>query len=202
MNLLLLNGKSFTILIGRTLLKVSVNDHSKELSGTPFATYAYSVKGEMQTETLNPNGPPPIQTRTFSYTAKGLLTSISNSLFTETLKDSIGVNGTEKFYHGLYASVQTAYGTMTPTPPQYTYKFRYDKYGRLDKADNNNYNNWDIGVTNATTYDLNGNITQLQRASMGSKSYTYKSNTNTPQTIGSWRMCLPILYLLPHPSQQ
>ncbi len=75
---------------------------------------------------------------------------------------------------------------MSPTPPQYTYKFRYDKYGRLDIADNNNYNNWDIGVTNPTTYNSSGNIKQLQRASAGSKTYSYKPNANTPLSIGTW----------------
>jgi RHS repeat-associated protein len=113
---------------------------------------------------------------------------ISNSLYSETLSDSSGYNNTEKFYHGLYASAQTNYGTFTPAPPtnQYAYKFHYDKYGRLDIAANTYKTNWSIGTTNPTTYDLDGNLTQLQRASMGSKSYTYKTGTNTPQTIGSW----------------
>jgi RHS repeat-associated protein len=101
----------------------------------------------------------------------------------------------------LYASAQTNYGSFTPAPPtnQYAYKFHYNKYGRLDIAANTHNTNWSIGVTNPTTYDLNGNpaehrgisqttlnLTQLQRASMGSKPYAYKSGTNTPQTIGGW----------------
>ena len=56
----------------------------------------------------------------------------------------------------------------------------------MDIAANTYKTNWSIGTTNPTTYDLDGNLTQLQRASMGSKSYTYKTGTNTPQTIGSW----------------
>jgi RHS repeat-associated protein len=56
----------------------------------------------------------------------------------------------------------------------------------LDIAANTYKTNWSIGTTNPTTYDLDGNLTQLQRASMGSKPYAYKSGTNTPQTIGSW----------------
>ena len=69
----------------------------------------------------------------------------------------------------------------------------------MDIAANTHNTNWSIGVTNPTTYDLNGNpaehrgisqttlnLTQLQRASMGSKPYAYKSGTNTPQTIGGW----------------
>lgn len=71
-------------------------------------------------------------------------------------------------------------------PPQYTYKFRHDKYGRLDIADNTNYDSWDIGVSNPTSYDSNGNITQLQRASTGSKTYTYQSGKNVIQSVGTW----------------
>jgi RHS repeat-associated protein len=145
--------------------------------GNALAAYTYNNKAELSTEVLNPNGS--AQTRTFGYNNQAVLTSISNSLFTESMT-------TTNVYHGLYASVQTSYGSFSPTPPQYTYSFTYDRYGRLKAADNNNYNNWDIGVTNPTTYDSSGNITQLQRASAGSKQYSYKAGTNIPETVGDW----------------
>jgi RHS repeat-associated protein len=144
--------------------------------GVAVASYSYNEKGEMATEALNAGA----QTRTFSYDTKGVLDSISNSLYAETM-------GTGSLHHGLYASTQTSYGFSTPAHPQpHTYSYSYDIYGRLTKADNNVYNDWDIGATNPTTYDSSGNITRLQRGST-TRNYSYVSGKNIPDTIGtSW----------------
>jgi len=153
-----------------------------QVGGNAYARYTYNAKGQMATEILNPDAGASAIPRTFGYSTKGLLTSISNPLFTETMSE---YNSSEQLYHGLYGSAQISYGAMNPAPPQYTWDYHYDKYGRLTAAHNNNQSSWQIGAANPTEYDPNGNITRLERGGV-SRNYTYANGKNIIQSVGSW----------------
>ncbi|MGB2867416.1 MAG: LamG-like jellyroll fold domain-containing protein, partial [Bacteroidota bacterium] len=148
-------------------------------SGNAFANYSYNDKAQLLTEVLNPSGTS--QTRTFGYNSKGLLTSISNGVFSETMRDHDGTNYGEQMYHGLYASMG-----ITGPPQNNEFLLHYDKHGRMDLAWNYTDDNWSIGYEYNTTYTLNGNLNSLQRGYEGPYEYSYKPGTNTPQGVGPW----------------
>jgi RHS repeat-associated protein len=154
--------------------------------GTVHASYTSDEKLQPSTEVLNPGGT--AQTRTFTFDTKGRLVGIASNPFTysQSAGYSGGVQAGETYYHGLVAYDSTKYGSMTPTPPQHAFKYRYDKYARLDVADNTAFNAWDIGTTNPTLYDNNGNIQRLQRGGTGLKQYTYPSTSNIVTSVGNW----------------
>ncbi len=152
--------------------------------GNALAAYSYNSLGQMATETLNPDVSGG-QVRSFAYNKQGLLTSISNSLFTQTLRTDSGQTATEAWYHGLYGMNRTNYG-FSGAPAQQKYRYDYDDHGRLITANNGANNAWDLGVSNPTTFDLNGNIQSMQKGTEANITYTYYSGTNKLQnTDGS-----------------
>ncbi len=153
-----------------------------QVSGNPFANYAYDTKGQMATETLNPVGAP-TQPRTFGYDVHGWLTSISSNLFTEKIAySSGGYNSNEGFYHGIIATDTSSY----PIEGYSTlgYKFQYDNFGRLITADNT-LAAMDVGVGAATSYDKNSNIKTIKRGTGSNLTYTYYTGNNQVQNTGS-----------------
>ncbi|MGB2866927.1 MAG: RHS repeat-associated core domain-containing protein, partial [Bacteroidota bacterium] len=156
------------------------------LDGDPVANYTYGSSGQMATEVLNPSGGGGSKTRTFTYNPQGLITGISNSLYSESLSySSGGYNNNEGFYHGLIASTTSSY--YAGGPSSLTYSYQYDNFGRLIVADNT-LSDMDIGVGsgNATTYDANGNIDSLKRGGGTKQAYNYYPGKNQVQnTDGS-----------------
>ncbi|MGB2869515.1 MAG: RHS repeat-associated core domain-containing protein, partial [Bacteroidota bacterium] len=154
------------------------------LGSDPVANYTYGSGGQMATEVLNPSGGSGSKTRTFTYNAQGLLTGISNSLFSESLSySSGGYSSNEGFYHGLIASSSVSY--YAGGPSSLTYSYQYDNFGRLIVADNT-LSDMDVGVGSGTTYDANGNITSIKRGPGSTQTYAYYSGTNRVQnTDGS-----------------
>ncbi|MGB2867411.1 MAG: RHS repeat-associated core domain-containing protein [Bacteroidota bacterium] len=154
------------------------------INADPVANYTFGSSGQMATEVLNPSGGSGSKTRTFAYNAQGLLTGISNSLFSESLSySSGGYNSNEGFYHGLIASNSVSY--YAGGPSSLTYSYQYDNFGRLIVVDNT-LSDMDIGVGSATTYDANGNIASIKRGTGSTQTYSYYSGTNRVQnTDGS-----------------
>lgn len=154
-------------------------------TGSAFAKYFFSNQGGViDSETVNLGGPS-IKGRKFSYDTKGRLVSIASGLFTETIRyDSNGYYNNEGFYHGLIASTISNYGG---SPSTLTYKFQYDKFGRLVASDNS-YDSLDVGIGSgaSTAYDLNGNVARMKRAARPIQDYTYWPGKNRVQnTDGS-----------------
>ncbi len=125
-------------------------------TATAMTLYEYDALGRIVKTTRSGLGE-----TTFSYNTRGWTTNISNANFSETLGYESGV-GTP-MYSGLISS--TAWSTNGST--RQGYKLSYDALGRLTKA---SYGESSILMTNAdrwtenfAAYDLNGNITKLQR---------------------------------------
>jgi RHS repeat-associated protein len=151
-----------------------------------FASYSYDSLGQILTETINPGGT--AQQRAFSWYKAGYLKAITNSLFSDTLSTSGGVNAGEVFYHGMYGSVRGKYGSFTPAPPTTTvnYQMKYDMHGRMKAAAHTYGTSWSIGANSDTQYDKNGNITQMQVGSGSAWNYSYATGTNRPSSINGW----------------
>ena len=164
--------------------------HTHQLNGGPVEVLTENIYNELgQLEARNiGNG---IQSIKNEYNIRGALTKMNdpknlmNKLFGFELK-YINPTGTSKKYNGNIA--ETDWATQSDGTLR-RYSYQYDKVNRLKEG-----SYWDnAGVVSGSyaeklNYDLNGNITELQRTGQGAGvmdqlSYTYDQSGNSNKLI-------------------
>src|SRR5690606_15202723 len=96
-------------------------------------------------------------TRTMTYNSPGWLTTIDDQLFTEEISYTSGGYGGAGYYNG---NISKLIFTDKLASSSYNVLFQYDNLGRMQVADNNVYNNFDLGIGagNEIKFDANGNL--------------------------------------------
>lgn len=138
-------------LLSTRVSKVSVAGSTS----TAMTIYEYDLLGRLSKTTRSGVGE-----STFSHNIRGWTTNINGDKFSEVLGYESGVGF--PMYSGLISSM-----TWKDAQALCGYKLSYDVYGRLTKAAYGEgsalINNADRWTENFAAYDLNGNITKLQR---------------------------------------
>lgn len=138
-----------------------------------FAAYTYNVNGALNEEKLNNNS----LTRTMTYNTPGWLTTIDDQLFKEEISYTSGGYGGAGYYNG---NISKLIFTDKSASSSYNVLFKYDNLGRMQVADNNVYDNFDLGVGtgNEIKFDANGNLVFVKEGST-TRNYKYFTGTNS-----------------------
>ena len=152
--------------------RVTKVEHTLDGTKVTLAGYEYDELGRMKARTLHGNA---ANRQAYAYNIRGWLTNISGNRFMQNLYYETG-SGTPA-YNGNISSMTWragSEGTMRG------YKFAYDGLDRLENATYGEgmFINANTGrfSENVTSYDLNGNITDLQRYGQTGSSYGLVDN--------------------------
>jgi len=151
-----------------------------------YASYAYYANGALQKESLNNSSDRPI-VRSFAYNSPGWLQQIDNDIFRETISYTTGgysPDGSNSgYYSGKIAQISSAFALSNPGnfTANFSYKYQYDRAGRLQVAQNLQNNQpflpYSLGLSpqGPTSYDDDGNIKQLDSGNANAGGYSYKT---------------------------
>ena len=152
--------------------RVTKVEHTLDGTKVTLAGYEYDELGRMKARTLHGNA---ANRQAYAYNIRGWLTNISGNRFMQNLYYETG-SGTPA-YNGNISSMTWragSEGTMRG------YKFAYDGLDRLENATYGEgtglSSNTGRFSENVTSYDLNGNITDLQRYGQTGSSYGLVDN--------------------------
>ena len=152
--------------------RVTKVEHTLDGTKVTLAGYEYDELGRVKARTLHGNA---ANRQAYAYNIRGWLTNISGNRFMQNLYYETG-SGTPA-YNGNISSMTWragSEGTMRG------YKFAYDGLDRLENATYGEgmFINANTGrfSENVTSYDLNGNITDLQRYGQTGSSYGLVDN--------------------------
>ena len=129
------------------------------INGWPAVTLAnneYDALGRISAD--NRNGTASMRT-SYEYNVRSWLTSMSSSLFSESLCYNQASSNAQPRYSGDISSLSTTV-LMDDTLETNGYRFSYDKASRLTEADYIGDADW---YSTSYSYDKNGNITSLTR---------------------------------------
>lgn len=151
-----------------------------------YASYSYYATGALQNESLNNSSSQPL-VRNFAYNSPGWLQQIDNDIFRETISYTKGgyipEGGNSGYYSGKIAQISSAFGLSNPSnfTANFSYKYQYDRAGRLQVAQNLQNNQpflpYSLGLSpqGPTSYDDDGNIKQLDNGNANAGGYLYKT---------------------------